>query len=210
MLWATRLPLIVLLVGLGALAMLLPAVHAYVTRDLVTARAFLYSCVMFLFLFTMIALGTSNYNIRRQGRSHLISLFALFAALPAMLAVPFSEVVTDTTFGNAYIEMKGNEVFRMAVNTLGRIVDETLDHNKMKKSDIDWLVPHQANIRIINATAKKLGMSLISFSRCSSGSARVMSVSMKPGATVFTVIFRDATSRAIALLNPATPAFAAE
>jgi trk system potassium uptake protein TrkH len=105
MLWATRLPLIVLLVGLGALAMLVPAVHAYVTRDLVTARAFLYSCVMFLFLFTMIALGTSNYNIRRQGRSHLISLFALFAALPAMLAVPFSEVVTDTTFGNAYIEM---------------------------------------------------------------------------------------------------------
>ena len=59
----------------------------------------------------------------------------------------------------AYIEMKGNEVFKMAVNTLGRIVDETLAANKMKKSDIDWLIPHQANIRIINATAKKLKMS---------------------------------------------------
>jgi 3-oxoacyl-[acyl-carrier-protein] synthase-3 len=62
--------------------------------------------------------------------------------------------------GEAFIEMKGNEVFRMAVKTLGRIVDETLAANQMQKSDIDWLVPHQANIRIINATAKKLKMSL--------------------------------------------------
>ncbi len=55
-----------------------------------------------------------------------------------------------------FIEMKGNEVFKMAVNTLGRIVDETLAANHMKKSDVDWLIPHQANIRIIQATAKKL------------------------------------------------------
>jgi len=61
--------------------------------------------------------------------------------------------------GAGGIQMKGNEVFKMAVNTLGRIVDETLAFNNMKKSDIDWLVPHQANIRIINATAKKLKMS---------------------------------------------------
>lgn len=59
----------------------------------------------------------------------------------------------------AYIQMQGNEVFRVAVNTLGRIVDETLAANNMKKTDITWLVPHQANIRIINATAKKLGIS---------------------------------------------------
>ncbi len=58
----------------------------------------------------------------------------------------------------AYVEMKGNEVFKMAVNTLGRIVDETLDKNHMKKSDVDWLIPHQANIRIIQATARKLRM----------------------------------------------------
>jgi 3-oxoacyl-[acyl-carrier-protein] synthase-3 len=56
--------------------------------------------------------------------------------------------------------MKGNEVFKMAVNTLGRIVDETLHANGMKKSDVDWLVPHQANTRIINATARKLNMSM--------------------------------------------------
>lgn len=59
-----------------------------------------------------------------------------------------------------FMTMRGNEVFKMAVNTLGRIVDETLDANNMQKSDIDWLVPHQANIRIINATAKKLKMSI--------------------------------------------------
>lgn len=58
----------------------------------------------------------------------------------------------------AHITMKGGEVFKMAVNTLGRIVDETLAANNLQKSDIDWLVPHQANIRIINATGKKLGL----------------------------------------------------
>ena len=59
-----------------------------------------------------------------------------------------------------YINMRGNEVFKVAVNTLGRIVDETLEANNMDKSEIDWLVPHQANIRIIMATAKKLKMSM--------------------------------------------------
>ncbi len=56
------------------------------------------------------------------------------------------------------IKMKGNEVFKVAVNTLGRIVDETLQANNLAKGDVDWLIPHQANIRIIQATAKKLDM----------------------------------------------------
>jgi 3-oxoacyl-[acyl-carrier-protein] synthase-3 len=78
-----------------------------------------------------------------------------------LLTVPYgvSTGASQLIEGNGGIDMKGNEVFKMAVNTLGRIVDETLAHNKMEKSDIDWLVPHQANIRIINATAKKLKMS---------------------------------------------------
>ncbi|MCG8426887.1 MAG: ketoacyl-ACP synthase III [Chromatiales bacterium] len=58
----------------------------------------------------------------------------------------------------AFVEMRGNEVFKMAVNTLGQIVDETLEKNGLDKSDIDWLIPHQANLRIINATARKLRM----------------------------------------------------
>jgi len=60
--------------------------------------------------------------------------------------------------GKAFMEMRGNDVFKKAVQTLGRIVDETLAANNMAKSQVDWLVPHQANIRIISATAKKLGM----------------------------------------------------
>ena len=56
--------------------------------------------------------------------------------------------------------MKGNEVFKVAVNTLSKLVDETLNKNNLDKSDIDWLVPHQANLRIIKAAAKKLSMSL--------------------------------------------------
>ncbi len=57
-----------------------------------------------------------------------------------------------------YLEMRGNEVFRWAVSTLGRIVEETLEANGMDKSEIDWLVPHQANIRIIQATARRLNL----------------------------------------------------
>ncbi|AKR43251.1 beta-ketoacyl-ACP synthase III [Methylophilus sp. TWE2] len=56
------------------------------------------------------------------------------------------------------VVMEGNPVFKIAVNTLDQIVDETLEANHMQKSDIDWLVPHQANIRILQATAKKLDM----------------------------------------------------
>lgn len=69
-----------------------------------------------------------------------------------------SEGFPEGSNGTAHVTMQGNEVFKMAVNTLGRIVDETLAANNMEKTDIDWLVPHQANIRIINATAKKLKM----------------------------------------------------
>lgn len=68
--------------------------------------------------------------------------------------------VSLKTEGQAYMRMEGNAVFKVAVNTLDAIVDETLEANGLSKSDIQWLVPHQANIRIIQATAKKLGMSM--------------------------------------------------
>ncbi len=71
-----------------------------------------------------------------------------------MLHVPRKEGGQET------VHMEGNAVFKMAVNTLDQIVDETLAANGMQKSDIDWLVPHQANIRILQATAKKLDMSM--------------------------------------------------
>ena len=77
-------------------------------------------------------------------------------SVPAGISKGYDKVMD----GTAYMKMEGNEVFKVAVNTLGRIVDETLAANHMKKSDIQWLVPHQANHRIIAATAKKLDMSM--------------------------------------------------
>jgi 3-oxoacyl-[acyl-carrier-protein] synthase-3 len=71
-----------------------------------------------------------------------------------------SRGMDDSETGPIAIMMKGNAVFKVAVKTLGSIVDETLEHNNMEKSDIDWLVPHQANLRIITATAKKLKMDM--------------------------------------------------
>jgi 3-oxoacyl-[acyl-carrier-protein] synthase-3 len=62
--------------------------------------------------------------------------------------------------GKPEIAMKGNEVFKVAVRTLGRIVEETLGANNLEKSDLDWLIPHQANLRIITAMARLLNMSL--------------------------------------------------
>ncbi|MGH2576324.1 MAG: beta-ketoacyl-ACP synthase III [Actinomycetota bacterium] len=59
---------------------------------------------------------------------------------------------------SGYIKMAGSDVFKAAVKTLDRIVDETLAANRLAKTDIDWLVPHQANTRIIAATAKKLDL----------------------------------------------------
>lgn len=57
-----------------------------------------------------------------------------------------------------FIEMKGNDVFKIAVNTMGKIARETLDQHDLKIDDVDWLIPHQANSRIINAIAKKLSL----------------------------------------------------
>jgi len=78
-----------------------------------------------------------------------------------LLYCPNPQVATKANKDElGFITMRGNEVFKMAVNTLGRIVDETLAANGMEKTEIDWLVPHQANIRIIAATARKLKMSM--------------------------------------------------
>ncbi|MCG6272111.1 ketoacyl-ACP synthase III, partial [Vibrio vulnificus] len=59
-----------------------------------------------------------------------------------------------------WLHMAGNEVFKVAVTQLSKLVKDTLAANNMHKSELDWLVPHQANYRIISATAKKLSMSL--------------------------------------------------
>ena len=80
----------------------------------------------------------------------------------ALLNVPagISSNYDQVKAGRAFISMQGNEVFKVAVNTLGRIVEQTLAANAMQKEELDWLVPHQANIRIITATAKKLDIGM--------------------------------------------------
>src|SRR5882757_2754339 len=60
--------------------------------------------------------------------------------------------------GKAGVQMKGNEVYKVAVNTLGQLVTETLNVNGITKDQLDWLIPHQANIRIIEAIAKRLDL----------------------------------------------------
>ena len=61
---------------------------------------------------------------------------------------------------SAYVQMRGNEVFKMAVKTLERTVDEALAADNLKPGDVDWFIPHQANSRIITAIAKKLGVTM--------------------------------------------------
>ncbi len=62
--------------------------------------------------------------------------------------------------GDPFIKMDGQSVFKFAVKMLSKVVEELLEENKLPDSIIDWLVPHQANIRIMEATAKKLGLSM--------------------------------------------------
>ncbi|MDO8843376.1 MAG: beta-ketoacyl-ACP synthase III [Methylicorpusculum sp.] len=78
-----------------------------------------------------------------------------------LLYLPNPQSASESNKNEAgFVRMRGNEVFKVAVNTLGRIVDETLSANAMSQEEINWLVPHQANTRIIAATAKKLRMSM--------------------------------------------------
>jgi 3-oxoacyl-[acyl-carrier-protein] synthase-3 len=62
--------------------------------------------------------------------------------------------------GDPFIKMEGQAVFKFAVKVLSSVVEEVLEESQLQGSDIDWLVPHQANIRIMEATAKKLGLSM--------------------------------------------------
>lgn len=66
----------------------------------------------------------------------------------------------NALLSNSYLTMSGNEVFKVAVKKLSQVVVDTLAANNIEKEKLDWLVPHQANLRIIAATAKKLSMSM--------------------------------------------------
>lgn len=133
-----------------------------------------------------------------------------------LLTVPagISEHPERFRSGEATVRMKGNEVFRMAVNTLGRMVTEVLHANGLKKADIDWLIPHQANIRIIAATARKLDMPMervvVTVDRHGNTSAASIPLALdtavrdgrvQPGATVLMEAFGGGFTWGAALLR---------
>ncbi|WP_415402768.1 TrkH family potassium uptake protein [Tateyamaria sp. SN3-11] len=121
--WATvlHLPLFLLLVGAFSAAMLVPAVYGGVVRDLVAARAFLYSGLLGLTVFFLIALAHAGRDPRHGTLGPLMSLLCVFVFLPVMLAVPFFEGLRTTTFLNAYVEMVS------AITTTGATIFDNPD-----------------------------------------------------------------------------------
>jgi 3-oxoacyl-[acyl-carrier-protein] synthase-3 len=84
------------------------------------------------------------------------SLGDLFVLPAGGSAIPFTHQVLDDGLG--YVRMKGREIFKNAVRTMSDVCQEALDINGMSIDQIDWLVPHQANLRIIDAVGKHFGI----------------------------------------------------
>ena len=100
-----RLPLFVILIAVGALAMLVPAAYASVTNEHEIARVFFYSSMMMLIVDAMIALATASRPADARARSMLLTLVATMGLLPVLLALPFAESLPDTGLFNAWWEM---------------------------------------------------------------------------------------------------------
>jgi 3-oxoacyl-[acyl-carrier-protein] synthase-3 len=111
------------------------------------------TCVLFGDGAGAVVLGKSDTPGILASRLHADGRFA------NILSVPGS-VSGGAASGRPLLQMEGNAVFKFAVKVLGEVADETLSAAGLTRSDIDWLIPHQANIRIIQATAKKLGVSM--------------------------------------------------
>ncbi|SFS10064.1 TrkH family potassium uptake protein [Yoonia litorea] len=103
--WIIRLPFFVVLMGLGAVAMLVPAIHAVIMEDFQTMRVFFYGFILFSILTLTIGLATAGYEPPNVARSQLIALLAAFSVLPIMFAIPFYAAVGNTTLLNAWFEM---------------------------------------------------------------------------------------------------------
>jgi len=112
------------------------------------------TCVLFGDGAGAIVLRTSNEAGIISTHIHSDGQYEDLLHVPAGISSGYKNVQEEA----AFIQMKGNEVFRKAVGTLGSIARETLAGNNIDKKDIAWLVPHQANLRIIAAAAKKLDL----------------------------------------------------
>ena len=114
------------------------------------------TCVLFGDGAGAVVLKASNEAGLIATHIHSEGEFEELLHVPAGISSGYEDVQREA----AFIQMKGNEVFRKAVSTLGSIARETLAGSNIKQEDIAWLVPHQANLRIITAAAKKLGLSM--------------------------------------------------
>ncbi|KJZ20129.1 TrkH family potassium uptake protein [Loktanella sp. S4079] len=103
--WIVKLPFFVVLMGIGALAMLVPAVHGVILEDFTTMRVFFYGFLLFSMLTLVVGLATAGYAPTNVARSQLIGLLSAFTLLPLMFAVPFYEAIGNTTYINAWFEM---------------------------------------------------------------------------------------------------------
>ena len=99
------LPFIVILMGVSALSMLLPAVHAMILRDYAVARGFFYSACIVLVLVAMIAIATLHHRPRNGARGYLSALAGAYLVLPILLALPLTQVRLGIAFGDAWFEM---------------------------------------------------------------------------------------------------------
>lgn len=86
------------------------------------------------------------------------SIADLFVLPAGGSAIPFTQRVLDENL--QYVKMKGREIFKHAVRTMAQSCDEALAANKMKPEDVSWIIPHQANLRIIEAVAKHFGIGM--------------------------------------------------
>jgi 3-oxoacyl-[acyl-carrier-protein] synthase-3 len=112
------------------------------------------TCVLFGDGAGAVVLSASDEPGILSAHSHSDGRYEELLHVPAGISSGYDTVRA----AEAFIKMKGHEVFRKAVSTLGSIAKETLAGNKVSKKDISWLIPHQANLRIIAAAAKKLDL----------------------------------------------------
>ncbi|MCU9846873.1 TrkH family potassium uptake protein [Defluviimonas sp. WL0024] len=99
------LPFMVILIGIGALAMYVPAIHGFATRNYPVSRAFLYSGTLFLLLAAVLGIATAANRPSQPARGQLLTLLGTFTVLPVMLAVPMAESVPAVSLYDAWWEM---------------------------------------------------------------------------------------------------------
>ncbi len=114
------------------------------------------TCVLFGDGAGAVVLGASSEPGIHSTHLHADGQYKDLLSVPAGVSTSYRRMLN----GEAYTQMQGSEVFKVAVKSLGDVAGEALAANGMSKDEIDWLVPHQANIRIINATARKLGLAM--------------------------------------------------